>query len=662
MNNNTEGPSSEILLNTLLREGFLTEQEYTKKLEELRASDQPEVLMEEEQPKYNIDEMIEELEKQAELSKDTNVKQIFEEQERLVKNLIENIINEAKKMVEKKKDALIEKIKKDAADEVKETARSRQYTPKRVDRNDDSKPSSSSDEIMTVDYLLFLSNEIIVQTECSKAEQIYNEMKRKISILDSKEHNMYSFLDSVKESPNYTLALFCCAIFSRSILMDNHKTISFCTNLLEIQTSEHNLLVCLTHYIRGCCYVDLKRYSEAKMDFGKIIEDYDYYKAYVSRSLILQRSDQVEAALNDLNIGIENHPNIAMLYKCRADLYKNSLDDWESALRDYNHAIILSPDYFAAFLSRAQLFFKISEFDMALADYNRALKIQASSVPCLVGRGKVFEVGFKNFESARLDYILALKLDPKNLEAKDNLQRIEKIFKDVKKEKPAQKSHTHILDILVSKSKEIRNSRSLNDSFKIYLTIIDVLELQSHSITEKLIENMVEANINTTTEDESMLIRVLYNRIIKKDYENCLSDLDSIIHDMDDSCRPFKALTHFIRALCYEDMQNYQQALKDYSLITDKYDSKSVHVFLNRANLYCYKLKDHKTGLSIINQAIANDPSNAVLFNMRGRIYETCMEDLEAARFDFETAIKIDNCYTSAKNNLKRIVDKLSQK
>ncbi|MFH1383740.1 MAG: tetratricopeptide repeat protein [Candidatus Omnitrophota bacterium] len=85
---------------------------------------------------------------------------------------------------------------------------------------------------------------------------------------------------------------------------------------------------------------------------------------------------------------------------------------------------ILDPNNTAALLNRGILYCKQESLDLALSDFNEAIKINPNSDPLYVNRGVAY--GKSGMAArARADFVHALALNPYNKEAKKNLTYVD---------------------------------------------------------------------------------------------------------------------------------------------------------------------------------------------------------------------------------------------
>jgi len=90
-------------------------------------------------------------------------------------------------------------------------------------------------------------------------------------------------------------------------------------------------------------------------------------------------------------------------------LNRNKLD---KAMADFNRAIKLDPSRADGYLGRADVFNAKEQYDTALLDYHRSIEINPGFAKAYVNRA-IAHSHLEQFEEAIVDYEKALALDPK---------------------------------------------------------------------------------------------------------------------------------------------------------------------------------------------------------------------------------------------------------
>eukprot|EP00002_Diphylleia_rotans_P038861 TRINITY_DN8891_c0_g1_i1.p1 TRINITY_DN8891_c0_g1~~TRINITY_DN8891_c0_g1_i1.p1 ORF type:complete len:165 (+),score=18.20 TRINITY_DN8891_c0_g1_i1:142-636(+) len=125
------------------------------------------------------------------------------------------------------------------------------------------------------------------------------------------------------------------------------------------------------------------------------------------------------------------NPEDPCLYTHRGNAYDDK-GDWEFAIKDFNTAISLAPDYFYAFHNRGYVLTKRSQWERAYRDYTRALEISPDSATTLSNRGYV-SVMKGDFHGAIKDCQRALTLNKNDSNAYRHMAAAYKGLSDTSK-------------------------------------------------------------------------------------------------------------------------------------------------------------------------------------------------------------------------------------
>lgn len=105
------------------------------------------------------------------------------------------------------------------------------------------------------------------------------------------------------------------------------------------------------------------------------------------RGVAYVRLGRTREALKDYNEAVELFPEYAAVYNNRGNLLL-ALGFDEEALKDFNRAVALAPGYAAAYNNRASALMKLGRSERAVEDFTRAVKLIPASPAPLSGRGR----------------------------------------------------------------------------------------------------------------------------------------------------------------------------------------------------------------------------------------------------------------------------------
>ena len=138
---------------------------------------------------------------------------------------------------------------------------------------------------------------------------------------------------------------------------------------------------------------------------------------WFEQALSAQLKRDFEGALRDYDEAIRLSPNFAEVYNNRGNT-RHDQGDLEGALRDYNEAIRLRPDA-PMFYNRGIARYDQGDLEGALQDYNEAIRRRPDYADAFTNRGNARQ-GMGDLEGALRDYNEAIRLKPDSVEAYTN--------------------------------------------------------------------------------------------------------------------------------------------------------------------------------------------------------------------------------------------------
>jgi tetratricopeptide (TPR) repeat protein len=242
------------------------------------------------------------------------------------------------------------------------------------------------------------------------------------------------------------------------------------------------------------------------------------------------------------NEGVRKDTTFA--YKSRGNVYRTRKQD-DLALVDYNQAIKLDPNYAPAYGNRGNVYYARKQYKLALIEYNQAIKLDPNLALAYCSRGNVYYV-MEQYDLALAEYDQSIKLDP-------------------------------------------------NDA----------------SVYAK------RGNVY----------------LDKKQYDLALADYNQVI-----KLEPNYVDAYNNRGRVYYAMGQYDLALADYNQ-TLKLEPGYVHAYNNRGNVYADR-NQYDLALADYKQALKFDPNYAITYYNRGLVYKAT-GDIPAAKRDFQKAVDL---------------------
>ena len=126
----------------------------------------------------------------------------------------------------------------------------------------------------------------------------------------------------------------------------------------------------------------------------------------------------VDGCTHALNSSILNDRLTAMALNNRANAY-GSMAAYDLAIADYDKAIAIEPTHAHGYLNRGSTHLEARHIELAIADFNRALQIDPGLVQAFVNRGMArLEAGL--IDRAIDDFTVAIALEPQSAVSHNN--------------------------------------------------------------------------------------------------------------------------------------------------------------------------------------------------------------------------------------------------
>lgn len=169
---------------------------------------------------------------------------------------------------------------------------------------------------------------------------------------------------------------------------------------------------------RGLCRYELGKYDDAITDFNKAEElNPDHPFPYQNRGCVYFAQRKFEEAEAQFEKALEKDPNYVNAICCRADCWceKGKLDE---AGKEYQRACKLDPKSPLPYLGNGTLYMLRKEYQKALAEFEKAIKIEAR-FSYIAARGGAYLM-LEDYPKALADLDKALKTEPSHVPALTN--------------------------------------------------------------------------------------------------------------------------------------------------------------------------------------------------------------------------------------------------
>lgn len=159
-------------------------------------------------------------------------------------------------------------------------------------------------------------------------------------------------------------------------------------------------------------------YTGAIKDFTNAIKlDSTFSQAYYKRAYMLFMNSKNIEAVNDLDVAIKLNPNgNADAYLLRAILYTSESGNDDVIIFVCSKAIKINPKLWGAYLLRGKSKSNLQNYKSALEDFDKAIEINPNNDDAYFQRGKT-KAELNNALGAIVDFTKTIQLNPKNSDA-----------------------------------------------------------------------------------------------------------------------------------------------------------------------------------------------------------------------------------------------------
>ncbi|XP_015261046.1 PREDICTED: tetratricopeptide repeat protein 6, partial [Gekko japonicus] len=163
--------------------------------------------------------------------------------------------------------------------------------------------------------------------------------------------------------------------------------------------------LCLGYNLQG-----LGKFQKAWQQFSVAIHiDPECHIAYDGRAVVCLQMGDTFAAFQDINTALKVTTSAEIL--TNRGVINQFMGYVSCAMKDYQQAITVDPDYALAYFNAANVYFLNRQFSQAKDYYSRALTLDAKNESAFLNRA-ITNTLLKNFEEAKADFEKAVCLSP----------------------------------------------------------------------------------------------------------------------------------------------------------------------------------------------------------------------------------------------------------
>ena len=289
------------------------------------------------------------------------------------------------------------------------------------------------------------------------------------------------------------------------------------------------------------------------------------------------------------------------------------LDDYVSAIKNFNQIIRLKPYLSEPFFFRGLAKLNLDDYDGAIKDFTIAIKQDPNYLHAYVYRGLAYN-GLKRYDKALSNYDMATQLDPSSAYVYANKGIT---LSELGKFKESEESY----------SKAIKIDNTLVMAF-----------LNRALVREKL--NNVEgalADCNSALASNMFSVDAYnlrgYINYKQRNFHDAIEDFNNAL-----KINPKNIKLLMNRAMVWYDLKKYDEIIKDYGSVIEL-DSTYIYAYYNRSQIYSQQ-KKYRLALKDLNKIISMNPENILIYFNRGVLKEE-MKDYIGAYNDFSESIKL---------------------
>ena len=179
-----------------------------------------------------------------------------------------------------------------------------------------------------------------------------------------------------------------------------------------------------TWFERGYTFQSEGNFDEALRCFTEAIRlESRFDRAYLNRGFTLRMKEDIDEAVNDYDLAISLKPD-PLYYVARSNAHF-AKKDYDMAIADCNKAIQIDAEFAAAYYMRGDSYLVKGEIDFAITDYSEAINLNPNFVQAYQSRAIAWEKK-KEFSNSITDYQKYLELGggTRNDKAKEKIKEL----------------------------------------------------------------------------------------------------------------------------------------------------------------------------------------------------------------------------------------------
>ena len=303
---------------------------------------------------------------------------------------------------------------------------------------------------------------------------------------------------------------------------------------------------------------------------------------------------------------------VTFALRTRARVYQE-LEEYDKALADYARAIKVDPEKTNLYKERAQLLYDLEKYDLADKDYQKMIELDQGDVVGYVGLGRNANAR-KNYDDAIEKYNYVIKLSP-NYSSGYSFRAESYI---------GQKKYNEAVDDIIT-------ALGIDDDNKAYRLMQDIADSASTTLIAKL---KIQESASPNNSHWPYYLGLIYSQI--KKYKQAITCFQKSF-DKDP-----KAVTAGCIASCYDEIGDSKNALNNINIAIEMDSTRSRYLYYKAE--FLDQAGRSKEAIAVMDDYISKEPRDFWGYKQRGWIKDHS-NDFEGALEDYNISITLEPDY-----------------
>ena len=359
--------------------------------------------------------------------------------------------------------------------------------------------------------------------------------------------------------------------------------------------------------------------SEAEVFYKELLTVLPFYRVIGNLGIIASQKGDFEEALKFYEQAIIINPNYAGAYSNRGNSFKE-LNRFEEALSSYDRAVELNPNYVDAYSNRGITLHNLNRFDEALKSFDQAILLNSNYAEAYFNKGITLHK-LTRFEEALASFDCSIKIDATYADAYTNrgmsLQELKRFDEALSSYDQAIAINPKYVNAHYNRGSVLKELKRLEEAIASYdaALVLDPIYVNAY------------ANRGLALQELSR-------------FEEALSSYDQVI-----AIDANHADAYSYRGIVLKNLKRYDEALISYEQ-SISINPNYVQAHSNLGNALC-EMRRFEEALICYDRAIEIEPNYVNAHSNKGNALGE-MRRFEEALICYDRAIEIDSNYVEA--------------